>query len=200
MNDKDFINGYYERMKSSMVDVSQELIGLKRLIQRTKNLGGKMIFAGNGASNLIGSHAALDFLNQLGILCISINDGSYITAVSNDFGYDNIFERYLDLSAKEEDLIVLISSSGSSPNVINAAIRAKEIGAKVVTFSGFKPDNKLRILGDINFYVDNNEYNIVESIHNMWLVSVLDLMLKDDKDIGIHGIEFNVKGINQSEL
>lgn len=200
--DKQWIEDYYREFTECLNsdELSENLIELKELVLEVKERGGKIIFAGNGASNTIATHGYLDFMNQLGVTSISVNDGSYITAAANDFGYENIFRRSVNLLVEEGDMVVLISSSGRSPNVINAAIRAIEKDATVVTFSGFKPDNPLRKLGKVNFWVNSDRYNIVESTHNAWLVSVVDLIIKDFDEIGIHGLEFDVKGIDNNEI
>ena len=203
MEDKKWINQFYTEMNKSMFpnELIDWMIDFKKIVQETSKNGNKMIFGGNGASNIIGTHGYLDYMNQLGIKCITLDNGSFITAASNDFGYENIFKRSVDILAEKGDVVVLISSSGRSPNVVNAAKRATEKGCKVITFSGFKEDNPLRSLGDVNFWVNNDKYNIVESVHNAWLVSVVDLIIKDNPDkVGIHGLEFDVKGIDNNEI
>lgn len=194
---KKWIDSYFNRLVVAYndTDAKTNLIAFKELLECIRNNNGKIILCGNGASNTIATHGSVDFTNQLGIPSFSINDGAFLTAAANDFGYEDVFERAANLLLNPNDLIICISSSGSSPNVINAAESGRKIGASVVTFSGFNPDNKLRKLGDINFYVDNNEYNIVESIHNAWLVCVVDLVVQENpKLVGVHGIEFGVKG------
>ena len=193
MNSTEWIDNYFNKLMTSFdsVEAKQNLLKFKTLINQVKKGAAKIVLCGNGASNTIGTHAAIDFLNQLGIPSFSINDGGFLTAAANDFGYENIFERAVNLLLKKSDLLICISSSGSSLNVINAARKAKKLGAHVVTFSGFDSDNLLKTLGDINFYVRSNEYNIVESIHNAWLVCVVDLIIAENPDsVGIHGLEF----------
>ena len=73
--------------------------------------------------------------------------------------------------------MVLISVSGESPSIINAAITAKNLGLKVVTFSGRDPKNSLRSHGDINFWVDSHAYNIVECIHMIWVTTAIDAII-----------------------
>jgi D-sedoheptulose 7-phosphate isomerase len=199
--DKQWINNYYKELTNALGsdELADNLIKFKEIVLHAKLNGKKMIFAGNGASNTIATHGYLDFMNQLGIASISINDGSYITAAANDFGYENIFKRSVDLLVDEGDIVVLISSSGRSANVLNAAKGAREKGTYIVTFSGFKEDNPLGQLGDINFWVDSDKYNIVESVHNAWLVSTVDLIIKDFDEVGIHGLEFDVAGIDNND-
>lgn len=191
--DKKWIEDFMEDVKSKIVteDLADNMIAMKNMILETRENGGKIIFAGNGASTLIANHGALDYVNQLGVRTASVNSAEFITAAANDFGYEGIFERYVNLYAEKGDMLVVVSSSGNSVNVINAAGRARELGCNVVTFSGFKSTNPLRQCGHINFWADSDNYNKVESIHNLWLVSVCDLILKDEMDkVGVHGLEF----------
>jgi D-sedoheptulose 7-phosphate isomerase len=86
-------------------------------------------------------------------------------------------KKALELYADPGDVIVLISSSGRSANIVNAAKYAKFVGNPVVTFTGFEKDNPLKILGDINFWVDSKSYNIVENTHSIWLMAECDLII-----------------------
>ena len=87
------------------------------------------------------------------------------------------FEKAVEFYGDEGDLLILISSSGSSANVVNAANRAKELNMAVITFSGMNSENPLRKLGDINFWVDSKAYNFVENIHQFWLLAIVDLII-----------------------
>lgn len=139
---------------------------------------GKLVFFGNGASNTISSHAVIDFINLTGINCISLNDIGLVTGWSNDFGYETIVERYVDKQMTLDDVLFLISSSGESKNVIIGAEAARKEGIFVVTLTGFKKDNSLSKIGNINLWVDSMDYNIVESIHNFWIVSIAEYYKK----------------------
>ena len=168
--------------------IEDDLINAKDLVLQTRQQNKKIIFAGNGASTTIASHAALDFMNQLAVESYCFNDPNMITANANDFGYDEGLSRYIKLTAKDGDLIVLISSSGMSPNIINAAVTAKKLGCEIITLSGFNKNNTLKKCGNVNLWVDSKEYNIVECVHNAWLVLVCDLIVKDEQDkVGTHG-------------
>ena len=79
--------------------------------------------------------------------------------------------------SKNSDAIVLTSVSGESPSIVNAAITAKSLGLKVVTFTGRDSDNTLKSHGDINFWVDSHAYNIVECIHMIWVTTVIDAIV-----------------------
>jgi len=115
-----------------------------------------------------------DYLKNGGIKTHSMHDPSTITCLGNDFGYEYIFSKQIEVIAEKNDLLVAISSSGNSRNILNAVEVAKEKGCKIITFTGFREDNNLRQLGDYNAYVPSMEYGIVESIHNMILQQVVD--------------------------
>ena len=134
------------------------------------------MLAGNGASASIASHAAVDFTKQAKVRALAFNDHNLITAFSNDFGYENWVSEAIKAYGGPEDAVVLISSSGSSPNVLNAATTARKQGLKVVTFSGFEVDNQLNNQGDISFWLNSKNYNIIEAVHGIWVFTVVDLI------------------------
>ena len=84
----------------------------------------------------------------------------------------------MEAYADPGDLAILISSSGNSQNILNAAEKANEMGLSVITVSGFLEDNPLRKLGDLNLWVDSTEYNIVEMTHHVWLVAIIDYLIE----------------------
>ena len=149
----------------------------KKIALNIKNNDGKLMFAGNGASASISAHGAVDFTKQGGVRAVTFNEANIITCFSNDFGYDNWMSEAVKFYGKKEDALVLISVSGESPSVINAAKTAKEQGIPIITFSGREKNNSLKTLGDLNFWVDSHAYNIVECIHMIWVTTVIDAMI-----------------------
>lgn len=139
--------------------------------------GNRLFFVGNGGSAGICSHMATDYSKNGGIRALALNDGAILTCLGNDFGYEHVFSKQLEWHATAGDVVVAISSSGRSPNILNAAKAARERRCMVVSLSGFKPDNPLRLLGDYNLYVDNMEYGFVELSHLALLHAVLDIQL-----------------------
>ena len=123
------------------------------------------------------SHVAVDLTKNAGIRAINFNESDLITCFANDYGYEEWIKKSIEFYADPDDMVVLISSSGRSQNVINAGKIAKERGMKLITFSGFQSDNPLRALGDLNFWVDDNEYNIVEMTHHVWLLAMIDRII-----------------------
>lgn len=145
-----------------------------RLVRETKHGAGRVIFIGNGGSAGIASHMAADFLKNGGFATLCFSDPALLTCVSNDLGYENVYALPLERHAEPGDLLVAISSSGQSPNITKAARVARSHGLKIITLSGFAPDNDLRTCGDVNFYVPSNTYGTVEIAHLAILHAMLD--------------------------
>ena len=148
-----------------------------KAVQAHKN-GNKVIFVGNGGSAGICSHMATDYSKNGGIRSMACNDGAVLTCLSNDYGYVHVFAKQIEWHARPGDIVVAISSSGKSQNILNATDAAKEKGCFVTTLSGFGSDNPLREKGDINFYLDSKEYGFVEVGHLTLLHLALDLKEK----------------------
>jgi D-sedoheptulose 7-phosphate isomerase len=151
--------------------------GLERalaLLQTQTAEGHKVIFIGNGASAAIGSHQALDFWKNGGMRAITFNDLASLTAISNDFSFHEVFQRPLEMFADAGDILMAISSSGRSENILRGADAARQRRCRVVTFSGFAPTNPLRALGELNFYVPSMSYGHVEVTHLALSHSLVD--------------------------
>ena len=140
----------------------------------------QLFFIGNGGSSAIASHMTADFMKNGGMNTYSLYDNAVTTCMGNDYGYEYIFSRPLEFLAREGDLLVAISSSGNSDNIINAIKIARKKKAYVITFTGFLPDNKAKQMGDCNVYVPCSRYGIVESIHNIMLQQVVDMVMERD--------------------
>ena len=174
-----FFKEYYEKYNKLIINESLEknLLSFEELALKTKENDSKIIFAGNGASASISSHGAVDFSKQGKIRAITFNEANLITCLSNDYGYEIWVSEAIKLYANTRDLIVLISVSGESENLIKAAELSKEIGLTTITFTGRSKNNSLSKLGDISFWVDSHAYNIVECIHMIWITSVIDKLI-----------------------
>ena len=136
-----------------------------------------MIF-GNGGSAAIASHVSVDLTKSAGIRCSNYNEADLITCFSNDYGYERWIEKAIDFYSDDNDILILISSSGKSQNVINAckAAKSKKI-SKIITFTGHEQNNPLSKLGDINFWINSKAYNFVENTHQIWLLTIVDLII-----------------------
>ncbi len=129
---------------------------------------------GNGGSAAVASHAVVDFLNVGGVRAMTLHEPSLVTCMANDFGYENAYANTLVKLLNPGDMVVAISSSGQSPNIINAATQALELGCALITLSGFKRDNPLRQMGSQNFWLNASDYGMVEIGHQFILHNVAD--------------------------
>lgn len=133
-----------------------------------------VVAVGNGGSETIASHVAIDFLFA-GISTFSLSTPAVTTAISNDLGYEQVYERQIE-SLQPGGCLIAISSSGNSKNIVNAIYEAQKKQYKIITLSGFKPDNAIRSMGDINLYVPYEDYGIVEVSHMMMLHYMINVL------------------------
>jgi len=150
---------------------------LGRQMQQRQDGGNRIFFIGNGGSAGIASHLATDFSKNGSMRASALNDGSVLTCLGNDFGYEFVFSKQLEWHARPGDVIVAISSSGRSKNILNGAAVARERDCILYTFSGFDANNPLRCLGDVNFFVASHAYGFVEVAHLALLHGVLDIQM-----------------------
>ena len=148
------------------------------LIQSQAKNRFKLIFIGNGASAAISSHMATDFWKNGGIRAMAFNDSSLLTCIGNDYGYEQLFEKPIEMFSDPGDILMAISSSGRSVNILNGVKAARKQNCQVITFSGFQAENPLRLLGDLNFYVPANAYGPVEILHHSICHCLLDILNK----------------------
>jgi D-sedoheptulose 7-phosphate isomerase len=135
------------------------------LLRQTKQKKAKAVVVGNGGSAAIASHIQNDLCKAVKMRSLVFTEQSLLTALANDDGYQTAYETLLNLWAEPNDLLIAISSSGRSENILRCARAARRAGGHVVTFSGFAPDNPLRSLGDLNFYIPSDSYGHVELAH-----------------------------------
>lgn len=140
--------------------------------------GRKLIFIGNGASASISSHMSTDYWKNGKVRAIAFNDSSLLTCISNDYGYKHVFEKPIEMFADQGDILIAISSSGKSENILRGTQAALAAGCEVVTFSGFKGNNPLRLMGDYNFYANSSSYGFVEIAHLSICHCICDLIIQ----------------------
>lgn len=174
----DFFGSYFSAIDKAINAVHVEwLTEAAEMIWQAHINGGKVIIVGNGGSAAMASHLSVDLTKAVGIRAINFNEADLLTCFANDYGYEHWVERALEAYADKNDLVILISSSGRSPNIINGVTQARLMGLPVITLSGFGGDNPLRVLGDINFWCDSKQYNIVEMTHHVWLLAIADYVI-----------------------
>lgn len=151
--------------RDKSIQVSSALRNAIDLIKRRSSAGNKIIFIGNGGSASIASHMAIDFWKNGRMKAVCFNDSAQLTCLGNDFGYECVFEKPIQFFAEAGDVLVAISSSGKSENILRGVRAAKDKKCKVITMSGFDKNNPLRKMGDLNFYVPAKSYGLVEITH-----------------------------------
>ena len=139
--------------------------------------GGRVFWIGNGGSAAVASHLSQDLLNKGGVSSMTLNDPALITCMANDYGYRAVFARPLSTLAQQGDVLVALSSSGMSDNIVDAAVAALERGLQVVALSAFSADNRLRKLNaTLSFHVPTSNFGHAELGHAALLHTALDCL------------------------
>jgi D-sedoheptulose 7-phosphate isomerase len=152
------------------------------MTRATHERGGQLYFIGNGGSAGIASHMAADACKNGHLRAMAFNDVGLLTATSNDLAYDQVFSLPLERLSRPGDLVVAISSSGNSPNIVRALETCQTLGVGAVTLTGMQPDNRARTLGDLNFYVAFPRYGWTESAHQIIVHYWFDQYLCQHRD------------------
>lgn len=139
--------------------------------------GGEIFFIGNGASAGLASHCATDIFKNGRIRTRTFTDPALISAIGNDVSFEQVYALPLEISMRKGDVLVAISSSGASPNILAAADAARRCSGKIVTLSAFSTENPLRQKGDLNFYVPADTYGCAESCHSALLHYWIDRII-----------------------
>ena len=147
------------------------------LCEEKRKQRGVFFFCGNGASATMAEHMSHDCFQNADFLTQTCSETSHITAISNDISYEDVFAYRIGKMLGEKDMLITVSSSGNSPNIVKALQKARELSVFTVTLSGKREDNASRGLGDLNFYVPLATYGMVESAHAVLLHCWLDLYL-----------------------
>ena len=155
------------------------------LILSLRSASGKVMLIGNGGSAAIASHMHNDLCKAVGVRAITFGEPPLLTALSNDHGYKCVFERPVELWANTGDLMVAISSSGRSENILRAVRASAARGCQVITLSGFSADNPLRRMGHLNLYVPSQVYGFVESVHSVLAHVLTDYAMMSRSEKGI---------------
>jgi D-sedoheptulose 7-phosphate isomerase len=158
-------------------DFTQELLKIEeKQIQELKNLidsHQEIIILGNGGSNSIASHISQDYTKQLKKRAFTFSDPSRLTCYINDYGMDQAYSRFLQEFSNHSSLVILISSSGESKNIINCAEFCKNNKINFIIFTGFKQTNSLRQIYSkdslLDLWVNSTSYGVVECLHQVFL-------------------------------
>ena len=146
---------------------------LGKLTQVRDNKGSIYVI-GNGGSAAVASHAVIDLINVAKLRAFTLHEPSVLTCLVNDYGYESAYALLLKQIARPGDILIAISSSGSSLNICNAVTQMISNGGNVITLSGFSNNNPLRSLGDINIWLNVSDYGLVEIGHQFILHNLSD--------------------------
>lgn len=158
------------------IDVDAGFQRWHSISRRVREENNQLFLIGNGASSSMASHFATDIVKNGGIKAHVFTDMSLLTALSNDLSFQEVYAKPLQWYAKAGDMLIAISSSGNSPNIIQAVNKASEIGMSSITLSAMNPKNTLRHLGDLNFYIQAQSYGLAESGHATIMHYWMDLL------------------------
>jgi len=177
----DYIKAFDEVLKSTQTsyhtsvqhkeEVFNKIVASLNTVKKNK---GTVYLVGNGGSSGIISHVSIDLLNACKIKAHPLTDNSILTCMANDYGYENVFSESLKTLITENDILIAVSSSGKSQNILNAALIATAKKATVITFSGFLNTNPLKKLGTYNVWLDSDNYGFVEIGHALLLHYITD--------------------------
>lgn len=157
-----------------VVSINSGMRAIVEMLDRCREKSGAVYVIGNGGSATLAAHAVVDFINVNKMRAFSLAESAVVTCISNDYGYEHVYSKQLMSLIRKEDVLIAISSSGKSKNILNAVYAAGHVGAKIITLSGFSEDNLLRQVGDYNIWLNSNNYGQVEIGHALILHYITD--------------------------
>jgi len=176
---KNYLTDYLNKFAKILINYNnKDFLKIVKILEGIKRNKKKVILVGNGGSAAMASHVSVDLTKMCKIRAVNFNEADLLTCFSNDYGYENWVQKALSSYADKGDLLICISSSGESKNIINGAKFAKKIGCKVVTLTGFNKKNKVKKIGHVNLWLESKNYNIIEMTHHTWLLSIVDFIAK----------------------
>ena len=180
MKIKKSFNEYKNSINSILSNITDKQLDKSiNIIDQIAKRKGKVYIVGNGGSASIASHVSVDFAKIARIKSSTFNNSNLITCFANDYGYENWVTEAIKAYMNVNDMIILISSSGTSKNIVNAAKYCKKNSIKLITLSGFKKNNPLSKCGNVNFHINSDQYNFIEMSHHIILVYLVDIFAKN---------------------
>jgi D-sedoheptulose 7-phosphate isomerase len=175
---RNFYRNFFKEVNINLKNSNlNSLEKIRKTLLLVKKKNKKVIIIGNGGSASIASHVSIDLTKNAKIRSINFNEASLLTCFSNDFGYEKVFSESIKFYADKGDVVIIVSSSGCSKNLLNAAQIAKRRKLTLITLSGFLKTNPLKKMGNINLWVNSRAYNVVETVHQTWLLSIVDKII-----------------------
>ena len=163
--------------QGNVMKFDEAIVKSVELVKKVQAGNKKVMMIGNGGSAGITSHMAIDFWKNGKVKATAFNDSSLLTCLANDYSYEEVFVKPIEMFGEAGDMLLAISSSGNSANIVKASEAANAKGIDTITFSGFTAENKLRKKGVVNFYVPAYSYGYVEVLHNYIIHLILDAKL-----------------------
>lgn len=199
-----YVGGYFDQLSGlsqdiqvscgthGQVEFSEGIDLAAMLVRKQSRQDRKVVFIGNGGSAAVASHQAVDYWRNGNIPAICFNESALLTCIGNDFGYENVFSKPISIFTQSGDVLIAISSSGQSKNILAGVRQAIEKGCYVITLSAFQADNPLREMGDLNFYVPTSAYGFAEIMHLCICHCIIDGLISGElprrnQDIPIFG-------------
>jgi D-sedoheptulose 7-phosphate isomerase len=176
---KHYIKSFSKILISNFNNLEKKLIKSSELFKNCRLNNSKIIIIGNGGSAAIAGHISVDLSKNAKIRSINFNQADLITCLANDYGHKNWMSKALNIYCDKNDIVVLISSSGKSLNIVNAAKWCIKNNVKLITFSGNNNNNPLKQVNNkgLNFWVNSKSYNFIELTHLFLLMSITDFII-----------------------
>ncbi|MGD2119853.1 MAG: SIS domain-containing protein [Chromatiales bacterium] len=173
-------SGCFTDRQGNYIHLDEGIEQLVDLFSRAGHDNTHVFIIGNGGSAAVASHIENDLCNVGGLCAATLHEPAILTCYANDYGYEQAFAKRLDRALRPNDILIAISSSGGSANILNAVEVARQRQAKVITLSGWQADNPLRDSGDLNFWLEKQEYGFVEIGHLFLLHHVCDQLARHE--------------------
>ncbi len=177
MTDKFFKKYFYDLSNLLNSIEIKKLEEHYKLFLSVKKRKSKLLIFGNGAGASIASHVATDFTKNAKVTAMSFDSSSYLTCLSNDYGYENIVTQAIKHYHNKNDLIILLSASGNSTNMIKAAKYCNKEKIKYLSISGFSKKNKLNNISKNKIWIKSESWNLIEIAQLSILLSYVDKMI-----------------------
>lgn len=163
-----------KELKSAIERIDRtDLLKLEDIVKSNN----EFLILGNGGSNAISCHIAEDYTKALSKKAICFGDSARMSCYANDYGWPSAYVKFIEHMKTNDTVVILISSSGNSDNILNCAEYCCNAGLRMITMSGFDSNNKLRkFYSDksmIHFWIDSRDYGVVECAHEIILHSVI---------------------------
>lgn len=149
-------------------------------LKKVKKKKGKILIIGNGGSISTANHVSVDLTKNAKIPTLQPYNDNLITCYSNDYGYENWVYKLVKYFVNKDDLVIFLSVSGNSLNLVKAAKLCKKNKINFITLTGFNKKNKLSRISNFNYSVYSKSYNQVEALHFIILSMIVDKLVGKD--------------------